>query len=119
MRFEAEPAVVFVGEKRGYLSLPVDVPGAGRSPDRLGSFHMAILHMHVRNAAFGNQIIPIGKRILACYERVRRIPNELQVGMIHRLQHRNGFRSRAEITGVLVFEADDEPFFCGFVGQVG
>ena len=49
MSLEAKPAVVFVCEQRGHLTLPIHMPRARRTPDRLVAFHMAILHVHMRN----------------------------------------------------------------------
>ena len=82
------------------------------------ALHVAVLGVHVRDAADGQMAVAIGEGAFASHERIGRIPDELHARVLDTIEHRRGLGARADVTGMLVLEPDDDPFAMREPGQV-
>ena len=73
--------------------------------------------MYVDNAVRRQQFIAVRERILAGDKRIRRIPHELQIGMIDGVQDLRGLGRGRDVAGMLVFETDDQTLARRLLGQ--
>ena len=89
-----------------------------RPPYWLVSFHMAVLDMDVYNAPLRNKVVAVREWIFARYQRICRIPYELQIRMIHGFE--NGYRlgGGSKIAGMLVLETDNQTLFRGLIREI-
>ena len=118
MRFEAQPAVISIGPQGRNLAFPVDVPRTDRPPYWLVSFHVAVLDMDVYNAPLRNKVVPVREWIFARYQRICRIPYELQVRVIHGFENGHRLGGGSKIAGMLVLETDNETLFRGLIREI-
>src|SRR6185312_10963340 len=90
------------------LTLPIDIALPDRLPHGLMAFQRAVLGMNQRDARDIEHLVSGGKGLLAGYVRRRRIPDDLQVGMIDRREDTGSLLRGRDVARSIVFETDNQ-----------
>src|SRR4051812_12040221 len=84
--FEAKESWVSIRQQGRNLLFPAHCAGPKRAPNRLSAFHVAVLCMNVDDPRFRQQVIPKWNRVFTGYQSIRRIPNQLEIGMVESIE---------------------------------